>query len=92
MPPPPKRHPLDKHVSKNWRPPTSPAGQKPGMLFSDRLWHWLVALGGISVAAGGLAVCAFAHLGKVGGLLIGAGLAIFILAGPSQAQRNGYRE
>ena len=91
--PPEQRHHLDKNVSPNWRPPAGLADRKPGMPWSDRLWHWLVSLGGLAIVAGGVAWVAFVPVAKrLGVLLIAVGFAAFILGFPSQAQRNGYRE
>lgn len=87
-----KRHPLDKNVSPNWKPPAGLASRKPGMLWSDRIWHLLVSLGGLCVVALGVVLVAYLHLGRWGGWLIGIGFVVFILGFPSQAQRNGYRE
>jgi hypothetical protein len=91
--PPQQRHPLDKKVSPNWRSPAGLADRKPGMLWSDRLWHWFVSLGGLAIVGGGAAWVAFAPIGRrLGILLIALGFAVFILGFPSEAQRNGYRE
>jgi hypothetical protein len=90
--PPKQRHPLDKNVSPNWRPPAGLADRKPGMMWSDRIWHWLVSIVGLCIIALGVAVMAYFHLGKLGGLIVGLGPATFFLGAPSQAQRNGYRE
>jgi hypothetical protein len=89
---PEKRHPLDKNVSPNWKPPTGLGDRKPGMHWSDRLWHLMVSLGGICIAICGGAGIAYFRLGRLGGLLIGVGFVVFLLGFPSQAQRNGYRE
>jgi len=89
---PQRQHPLDKKVSPNWKPPASLAERKPGMLLSDRIWHWLVSLAGLGIVGCGVAVMAFLHLGRWGGLVAGVGLAVFITGFPSQAQHNGYRE
>lgn len=89
---PEQRHHLDKNVSPNWRPPAGLNDRKPGMMWSDRIWHWLVSLGGLCIVALGVAVMAYLRLGKWGGLLVGVGLVTFILGFPSQAQRNGYRD
>ena len=62
------------------------------MLWSDRVWHWLVSLGGLCIAACGVAVLAYLRLGRWGGLLIGVGFVVFVLGFPSEAQRKGYRE
>ena len=88
-----QRHHLDKNVSPNWRPPAGLADRKPGMPWSDRLWHWLVSLGGLSLVAAGVAWVAFVPVGKrIGFVAITSGFVVFILGFPSQAQRNGYRE
>jgi len=92
MPPEP-RHNLDKNVPPNWRPPAGLADRKSGMPWSDRLWHWLVSLGGLAIVAAGVTWAAFVPMGKrLGILLIAVGVVIFALGFPSQAQRNGYRE
>jgi hypothetical protein len=91
--PPEQRHRLDKNVSPNWRPPTGLEGRKPGMPWSDWLWHWFVSAGGLALVAGGVAWVAFLPVGRrVGFLMIGIGFVVFIIGFPSQAQRNGYRE
>jgi hypothetical protein len=82
---------LDQKVSRNWRLVAALADRKPGMAWSDRLWYWLVSLGGLAIVAVGVCVIAFLHIAE-GGLMIGWGLAVFILGWPSQAARNGYRE
>ena len=80
-------------MSPNWRPPAGLAERKPGMPWSDRLWHWLVSLGGLALVAGGVACVAFSPVGKrLGFVLIAVGFVVFVLGFPSQAQRNGYRE
>ena len=83
---------LDKNVSPNWKPIPGLAERKPGMLWSDRIWHWLVSLGGLAITGLGVLVMACIHMGRFGGLLVGLGFAVFILGFPSQAQRTGYRE
>jgi hypothetical protein len=91
--PPEQRHHLDKNVSPNWRPPAGLANREPGMPLSDRIWHWLVSLGGLAILGGGVAWVAFVPVGKkLGILLIAVGVATFALGFPSPAQRNGYRE
>ena len=62
------------------------------MTFSDRLWHWLISLGGLAVTGFGLIVMKVLHSGKLGGIFVGVGIVIFFVGFPSQAQRNGYRE
>lgn len=93
---PEQRHPLDKNVSPNWRPPAGLGDRAPGMPWSDRLWHWLVSLGGICLVAAVAAVLAClpgpARLRNHGLLLVIGGLVVFFLGFPSRAQRNGYRE
>ena len=86
------RHHLDKNVSQNWRPPAGLADRKQGMLWSDRIWHWLVSLGGLCLIAAGVVVMAYLHLGRWGGALIAAGIIIFVLGFPSEAQKKGYRD
>jgi hypothetical protein len=86
------RHPLDKNVPPNWRPPAGLADRKPRMPWSDRIWHWLVSLEGLCIVGCGVALMAYLHLGRWGGLLIGVGFVLFLLGFPNQAQRNGYRE
>ncbi len=91
--PPKQRHHLDKNVPPNWRPPPGLADRNPGMLWSDRLWHWLVSLGGLAIIAAGVAWVAFVPVGKkLGFMLIAMGFAVFFLGFPSRARRNGYRE
>ena len=90
---PPQRHHLDKNVSPAWRPPAGLADRKPGMPFSDRLWHWFVCMGGLLLVGGGVAWIAYAPLFKrLGILIIVAGVTVFTRGLPSAAQRNGYRE
>ena len=62
------------------------------MTFSDRLWHWLISLGGLAVAGFGVVVMWIVHWGKLSGIFVGVGIVIFFVGFPSQAQRNGYRE
>jgi hypothetical protein len=91
--PPESRHRLDKNVSPNWRPPAGLAERPPGMAWSDRIWHWLVSLGGLAIVAAGVAWVAYLPVGKrVGLVLIIGGFVVFFIGFPSQAQRNGYRE
>jgi hypothetical protein len=61
------------------------------MAFSDRLWHWLVSLGGLAVAGVGVCVVASGAV-RPGAWVVGEGTVIFVLGFPSQAQRNGYRD
>jgi hypothetical protein len=91
MPPAP-RHRLDKNVSPNWKPPAGFVDRKPRMLWSDRIWHWLVSLSGLCLIGLGVLVMAYLHLGRWGGAIIGAGFATFVLGFPSEAQKKGYRE
>jgi hypothetical protein len=86
------RHHLDKNVSPNWKPPAGLADRKPGMLWSDRIWHWLVSLAGLCLIGLGVLVIAYLHLGRLGGLIIGVGFVTFALGFPSEAQKKGYRE
>jgi hypothetical protein len=86
------RHRLDKNVSPNWKPPSGLAHRKPGMPWSDRIWHWLVSLGGLCISVLGVVVIMCLGMGRLGGLIVGLGFAVFLLGFPSQAQRNGYRE
>ena len=90
--PPKERHRLDKNVSPNWRPPAINSNRKPGMLWSDRIWHWLISLGGLCLVVCGVAAIAYLRLVKWGGAMVGLGMVVFALGFPSQAQRNGYRE
>ncbi len=63
------------------------------MPLSDRIWHWLVSLGGLAIIGAGVAWMAFIpYPKKLGILLIAVGFVVFALGFPSQAQRNGYRE
>ena|SRR5258708_4600087 len=87
-----QRSKYDKNVSPNWKPVAGLSTRKPGMMWSDRIWHWLVSLGGIAIAGCGVAVMAYLHLGRTGGLIVGLGIGVFLFGFPSQAQRNGYRE
>jgi hypothetical protein len=87
-----QRHPLDKNVSPNWKPPAGLAQRKSGMAWSDRLWHWLVSLGGLCIVACGVAVMAYLRRGRIGGILIAVGFGVFVVGFPSEAQRRGYRE
>jgi hypothetical protein len=86
------RHRLDKNVAPNWKPPAGDPGKKPGMLWSDRIWHWCISLGGLCITGCGAGVMAYLHSGKVGGALIGLGFVVFVLGFPNEAQRKGYRE
>jgi len=91
----PQRSPLDKKVSPKWKPVAELEKRKPGMMWSDRVWHWLVTLAGVVIAACGVAVIAFVHVqgaAKIGGGLFGVGVVLFFLGTPSQARRNGYRD
>ena len=80
---------LDKNVPANWRPVPGLQNRSSRMDFSDRLFYWLVSLGGIALAIAGIGVC-WLGFGKWGGWMIGMGIAIFAI-GPSQAARKGYR-
>lgn len=86
------RHHHDKNVSPNWRPPAGLADRKPGMMWSDRIWHWLISIGGVCLVVLGVIVMPYLRIGRAGGLLVGVGIAMFVFGFPSQAQRNGYRE
>jgi hypothetical protein len=91
-PSPDDQHPLvshlDKNVSANWRPIAGLENRPSRMMFSDRLWYWLLSLAGIAVTAAGIAVCSFGF--KKGLYLIVGGIALFAI-GPTQAARKGYR-
>ena len=89
---PESRHHLDKNVSPNWRPPAGLSERKPGMTRADRIAHWLVSLGGLCLAGFGVLVMAYLRLGRVGGAIIAAGVIMFVLGFPSEAQKKGYRE
>jgi hypothetical protein len=45
---------FDRNVSPNWKPVARLEGRKRGMLWSDRIWHWLVSLGGLALIAVGV--------------------------------------
>jgi hypothetical protein len=86
-----ERTKFDANVSPNWKSPAVQA-RKAGMPLSDKIWHWLVSLGGLAVIALGVAWMAFIpYFKKIGVLLIAGGIAVFFLGFPSQAERNGYR-
>jgi hypothetical protein len=88
----PTRHPtVDKNVPPNCKPVAGLEQRMAGMHWSDRVWYWLVSLGGLALAAAGVAVIAYLGRPRWGGILIGVGFVIFILGSPSQAARNGYR-
>ena len=79
---------LDKNVSANWRPVVGLDTRPSRMMFSDRLWYWLLSLAGVGITVVGIAIRSF---GFIRGLyLIVAGIAIFAI-GPTQAARKGYR-
>jgi hypothetical protein len=86
-----ERSNLDKNVPPDWKPVAALEQRKTGITWSDRIWYWLVSLGGLAMIGAGVAVMAYVHSGKVGGLLIGIGFVVFALGSPSQAARNGYR-
>ena len=88
---PEQRSNLDRNVSQSWKPVAGLEIRKPGIGVSDRIWYWLVSLGGIALAAVGIALVAYTGMGKWGGLLIGVGLVVFALSPPTQAARKGYR-
>lgn len=75
----------DKKASPNWR------NRQAGMSFSDRIYYWLVTLGGVALIALGIGVCWLLRSGRLGSLIIGIGFALFIFGGPDQSARNGYR-
>jgi hypothetical protein len=81
---------LDKNVAPNWKPVETLDKRRPGMMFSDRVFYWLISLGGIALAAAGVGVIWLTHH-RIGLLLIAFGIAVFIFGGPSQSARNGYR-
>ena len=83
--------PNDPKVLPNWKPVEGLADRKPGLAWSDRIWHWLVSLGGLCLIAAGVAVIAYLHLARWGGGLVGIGFVVLFLGTPSQAARNGYR-
>jgi hypothetical protein len=81
-----KRHPLDKNVSPNWKPPAGLAERKPEMAWSDRLWHWLVSISGLGISGCGAAGIASLGLGRIGGFIVGIGFVVFLLGFPSRAR------
>jgi hypothetical protein len=84
---------FDKNVPKNWKPVAGLENRKPGMSFSDRLWHWLVSLGGLVLIGVGIAWMVYIPYPRRAGIFIAAlGIGVFFTGFPSQAQRNGYRE
>jgi hypothetical protein len=85
------RESLDKNVPKAWKPVEGLAERPSKMMFSDRVYYWLVSLGGLAVVAAGVGIIWLGISGKLGGALIGLGLGIFVAGGPTQAARNGYR-
>ena len=92
----PARHPkLDGNVSKNWEPVATLEKRPKKMPFSDRLYFWLLALGGLAMIAAGAALFWFrigARFGvRIGIYLMVGGLIMFALSTPSMARRNGYR-
>jgi hypothetical protein len=82
---------VDKNVSPNWKPVAALEGRKSRITWSDRVWYWLVSLGGLAIIAVGVAIMAYLGLAKIGGTLIGVGFVVFVLGAPGQAARNGYR-
>ena len=81
----------DQNVSPNWKPVAGLQDRKPGMHWSDRLWHWLVSLGGLAMMGCGIAWIAYIPFKRIGLWLIVGGLVVFMIGFPNQAQRNGYR-
>ena len=81
---------LNKNVSQNWKPVEQLEKRKTGMMFSDRIFYWLVMLGGLALIAVGIFCMWTIHPSRIGAALIGIGVVVFAM-GPSQAARNGYR-
>ena len=81
---------LDKNVSTNWRPVVGLDTRPSRLMFSDRLWYWLLSLAGVGITVVGIAICWSLHRGGLGGMIIGFGVGVFAI-GPSQAARKGYR-
>jgi hypothetical protein len=48
---------LDTNVSSNWRPVAGLKTHPKKMLFSDRLWYWLLSLAGIAITSVGIGIC-----------------------------------
>ena len=61
------------------------------MAFSDRLFYWLVALGGLALTAVGVGLIWLFGTTRWGGILIAIGICVLFFGGPDQAARNGYR-
>jgi hypothetical protein len=81
----------DKGVSPNWKPVAGLEQGPSRISWSDRLWYWLVSIGGMAIVALGVAIMVFLGLAKIGGALIRMGFVVFVLGSPSRAVRNGYR-
>jgi Flp pilus assembly protein TadB len=82
----------DRNVSPNWKPVAGLEPRKAGMTWSDRLWYWLVSLGGLAMIAAGVLWATFLPFKRFSFCLIGLGLVVFVLGSPSRAVRNGYRD
>lgn len=82
----------NKNVSPNWKPVTALEARKPGMHWTDWIFHALVCVGGLGVMVIGVLAVAYVGLGRIGGLTCAAGFVMFALGFPSEAQLRGYRE
>ena len=82
---------VNKNVPPNWKPVAALADRKPGMAWSDRIWYWLVSLGGLALVGVGVAWFAWWPGKRLAAVAICIGLVIFFLGSPGMAARNGYR-
>ena len=88
-----RRAALDKNVSKDWKPIESLQNRPSKMAFSDRLYYWFLMMGGLGLAAAGVAWVYMAPVARrFGFTIVAGGLVMFALSFPSAAARNGYRD
>lgn len=91
MVPPDQRTKFDKNVSPNWKPVAALEERKSAIHWSDRIWYWLVSLGGLAIMAVGGAMMWYLDLFKTGAWIMGLGFVVFAIFGtPSSSARNGY--
>jgi hypothetical protein len=82
---------LNKNVPKHWKPVAALADRKSRMAWSDRIWYWMVSIGGLMLIGVGVAWFAWWPGKRLASVAIGVGLVAFFLGSPGMAARNGYR-
>jgi len=87
---------LEYHYREPPPPPPPPMTPTNKLSLEEKLWFWLRAVGSVCLILMGAAWVYFVPpidwvmVWGIGGLLIGGGIALFMFAGPTDAEKRGY--